>query len=227
MRRLCIGVGGARPSNPQYQGRCHMSGFRFVLLAAGLFALMFVGGTWGVPWAKRGFPVMTNVVPLKPDASIPTFNQAVKEGQRRDWVNSKTNQSDGNVARDNVRQELLAASTAYSLSPCDETMRKNFIAALSNYTQAWYDLAFCKPGAGECPRNADQRLEAANASFKTPADANVQKALREALGQGGISMDDFPSALRRYIFLSEAVGMFGVFGSSTRACHAPRKAVRR
>jgi hypothetical protein len=202
-----------------------MSGFRFSLLAVGFFALVFVGGSW----AKRGFPVMTySVVPLQPDARIPTFNQAVKEGQRRDWVNSKTNQSDGNAERDKLRLELLQASTAYSLSPCDETMRKNLIAALSNYTQAWADLAFCKPGAGGCPRNSDERIDAAAAAFKTPADANVHKALREALEQGGISAADFPAGLRRYVFLwSDGVGAFGVFGVSETGCSAPRKAAGR
>ena len=199
-----------------------MSGLRFILLAVGLFALMFVGASW----ARQGFPVMTyRVVPLQPSASIPTFNQAVKEGQRKDWVNSKTNQSDGNPARDKVRQELLEASTAYSLSPCDETMRKNFIAALSNYTQAWYDLAFCKPGVGECARNSDERLDFAAAAFKTPADANVHKAMREALEQGGISATDFPAGLRRYVFLwSEGAGVFGV---SETGCSAPRKSAGR
>jgi hypothetical protein len=175
-----------------------MSTLRFTLLAAGLFALTFVG----VSWRNMGFPVLTvGVAPLKPDARIPTFDEAVKKGLRQDWVNSKTNQSDGNAERDKFRLDLLQASTAYHMSPCDETMKKNLVAALSSYVKAWSDMAFCKPGVGGCPGSGDERLDTAAAAFKTPADANVHKALREAIRQGGISRQDFPNDIRRHVFL--------------------------
>ncbi len=175
-----------------------MSNLRFGLLAFGLFALIFVGGSW----ARKGFPVMTvGVVPLKPDSRIPTFEEATQQGIRRDWVNSKTNQSDGNAARDKVRRELLQASTAYSMSPCDDTIRKNLIEALTNYTQAWHDIAYCRPGVGGCPTRDDLRMDAGAAAFTTPADVNVRKAARSAMDQGGISLDDFPRALRNFVFV--------------------------
>lgn len=175
-----------------------MSTFRFSLVAFGLFALIFVGGSW----AQRGFPVMTvGIVPMKPDARIPTFEQAVKEGIRRDWVNSKTNQGDGNAERDKLRLELLQAATAYKMSPCGDITRKNLIEAMPNYTKAWYDVAFCRLGVGGCPSNTDQRFDAAVAAFNTPADVNVHRALHEAMEKGGISREDFPSAIRRHAFV--------------------------
>ncbi len=125
----------------------------------------------------------------------------MKKGIRQDWVNSKTNQSDGNAERDKLRLDLLQASTAYKMSPCDDTMKKNLVAALSSYVTAWSDMAFCKPGVGGCPSSSDERLDTAAAAFKTPADINVHKALREAIHQGGISREDFPSAIRRHVFL--------------------------
>jgi hypothetical protein len=174
-----------------------MSTLRFTLVGAGLFALTFVVASWG----NLGFPVMTvGVAPVKPDARIPTFDEAVKKGLRKDWVDSRTSQGDGNAERDRLRLDLLQASTAYKMSPCDDTMKKNLVAALSSYVKAWSDMAFCKPGVGGCPSSSDERLDTA-ATFKTPADANVHKALREAIGQGGISREDFPSALRRHVFL--------------------------
>lgn len=197
-----------------------MSTFRFAMVVAGLFALAFIGVSWG----NMGFPVVTvGVAPLKPDARIPTFDEAVKKGVRQDWVNSKTNQSDGNLERDKLRLDLLQASTAYKLSPCGDTTKKNLVVALSNYAKAWSDMAFCKPGVGGCPGNSDERLDTAAAAFKTPADANVHKALREAIGQGGISREDFPSAIRRHVFL---------FGGSPpdepeAACLVARKAASR
>lgn len=64
-----------------------MSTLRLALLAVGSFALTFVG----VSWAERGFPIMTvRVAPLKPDARIPTFEESVQKGLRKDWENSQT-----------------------------------------------------------------------------------------------------------------------------------------
>jgi len=175
-----------------------MSTVRFTLFAVGLFVLTFVSVSWG----NMGFPVMTvGVAPMKPDVRIPTFDEAVKKGLRKGWEESKTLQSDGNAERDKLRLDLLQASTAYRLSPCDDTMRKNLIEALSNYVKAWHDMAFCKPGVGGCPSSSDDRLDSAAAAFKTPADVNMHKALREAIGQGGIAREDFPSAIRRHAFM--------------------------
>ena len=175
-----------------------MGTFRFGLVAFGLFVLIPVGGSW----ALRGFPVMTiGIVPLKPDSRLPTFEQSVKEGIRKNWVNSKTNQGDGNAERDKLRLELLQAANAYKLSPCGDLTRKNLIEAMSNYTKAWYDMAFCTPGVGGCPRNIDERIDSAAAAFKTPADVHVQEALRKAISKGGISSEDFPSEIRRHAFV--------------------------
>ena len=54
-----------------------MSNLRFVLAAAALFGLAFIG----MSWASKGFPVMAvRAVPMKPDARVPTFEQSVKQG---------------------------------------------------------------------------------------------------------------------------------------------------
>jgi hypothetical protein len=162
-----------------------MSTFRFVLLAVGLFVLAFVG----MSWANKRFPVMAlRVLPAKSDARIPTLDE------------SKTSQSDGNSERDKLRLELLQASDAYKLSPCDGTTKKNLVAALTNYTQAWYAVRFCQPGAGGCPNDDDDRQDAAVAAFKTPADIRVHRALRDAIDQGGIALDDFPRSIRDHVF---------------------------
>jgi hypothetical protein len=175
-----------------------MTTFRFALLAVGLFGLTFVG----VSWVNKGFPVMVvGGVPMKPDSRLPSFEESARKGLRQDWENSKTSQSDGNSERDNLRRELLQASTGYALSPCSDTMRSNLVTALTNYTQAWYELAHCRPGVGDCPRTIVDRLEAAAAAFKTPADIRVHEELRKAIDQGGIGRDDFPKSLRNFVFL--------------------------
>ena len=175
-----------------------MSMLRFTLVAIGLFALTFVG----ISWANKGFPVLAmRGEPLKPDARIPTFEESVKKGIRKDWENSQTLRSDGNQERDKLRLELLQASTAYKLSPCDDTIKKNMVIALTNYTNAWYDIAHCKAGIGSCPSNRTDRLDAAAAAFKTPADVHVVNAVREAINEGGISREDFAGAIRDYVFM--------------------------
>ena len=196
-----------------------MSTFRFGLVAFGLFALIFVGGSW----ALRGFPIMTiGIVALKPDSRLPTFEQSVKAGIRKDWVNSKTNQSDGNAGRDKLRLELLQAANAYKMSPCGDLTRKNLIEAMSDYTKAWADVAFCRLGVDGCPGDTDQRFDAAVAAFNTPADVNVHHALTEAMAKGGISREDFPSEIRRYAFTWS-----GQPAEPQEACLVARKAASR
>jgi hypothetical protein len=175
-----------------------VSTFRFGLVVFGLFTLIFVGGSW----AMRGFPIMAiGIVPLKPDSRIPTFEQAVKESIRKNWVNSKTNQGDGNAERDKLRLELLQAANAYKLSPCGDLTRKNLIEAMTNYTKAWYDAAFCRLGVDGCPSTTDERFDAAVVAFNTPADVHMHQALQAAMRKGGISREDFPSEIRRHAFV--------------------------
>ena len=101
-----------------------MSNLRLGLLAIAAFALAFVG----ISWASKGFPVMSvRVAPMKPDARIPTFEQSVKQGLRKEWENSKTAQSDGDKERDRLRLALWQAAIGYNLSPCDSTMKKNLV----------------------------------------------------------------------------------------------------
>jgi hypothetical protein len=197
-----------------------MSTLRFALVVVGLFGLAFVG----VSWVRAGFPIVTfGVAPLKPDARLPTFDEAREKAIRQDWVNSKTNQSDGNAERDKLRLDLLQASTAYKMSPCDDTMKKNLVAALTNYVTAWSDMAFCEPGVRGCPSNSDERLDTAAAAFKTPADLNMHKVLREAIRQGGISREDFPSAIRRHVFVMSGSPP----AEPAAACRADRRVVDR
>ena len=196
-----------------------MSTIRFTLIAVGLFAMTFIG----ISWANKSFPVMAmKAEPMKPDARIPTFEDSVKKGIRKDWDNSKTNQSDGNKERDKLRLELLQASIGYKLSPCDATMKKNLVMAVTNYIKAWRAKYHCKAGVDGCPTNEDERIDAARDAFKTPADVRVHKELREAYDQGGITKADFPSIGH------EAFMWTGMpFGEPKAACVGAREAENR
>jgi hypothetical protein len=172
-----------------------MSTLRFSLIAIAVFTLAFVG----ISWASKGFPVMVmRTVPLKPDARLPTFEESRKQGERKDWENSKTAQSDGNKERDALRLELMQASTGYKLSPCDATMKKNLVEALTRYVSAWSAMSGCKSGI--C-NGSDKQRDDAVAAFNTPADIRVHEALRDALNKGGIGKDDFPRTIRTHVFI--------------------------
>ena len=189
-----------------------MSTIRFAMIAIGLFAMAFVG----ISWASKGFPVMAmKAEPMKPDARIPTFEESVKKGVRKDWENSKTSQSDGDKERDKLRLELLQASIGYKMSPCDDTMKKNLVAAVTSYTLAWGKMAGC--GSGRCSGD-DKKLDAAAAAFQTPADIRVHTALREAYEQGGVSPADFPKSVRDDIYLFSRMP----FGGEQAACIGAR-----
>ncbi len=207
-----------------------MGRVRFSLVALGLFVLAFAG----ISWASRGFPIaltevtpggavapavvpMVAVEPLKPSAAIPSFEQSVQRGLRKDWENSRTAQSDGDKERDKLRLELWQASIGYNLSPCDPLMKKNLVAALTNYVSAWATMAGCK--SGSCNGNSMQ-IDLAATAFQTPADTRVHKALSEAIEKGGIAAADFPRALRDHVFMFSGVP----FSGPPEACHGARRA---
>ncbi len=198
-----------------------MSTLRLAVLAVGLFALTFVG----VSWIQKGFPILTlRVVPLKPDARIPTFEESVQKDARRNWEISHTWQSDGNQERDELRADLLQASTGYELSPCGDATKKALVAALTRYTNAWFKMAHCTPGVGGCPSGSiSDRLDAAAAAFKSPADLHVHAALRKAIEQGGITLEDFPSSIRDYVFMWTGMP----FGDPKAACIIARQSGNR
>jgi hypothetical protein len=191
-----------------------MSQIRFVALAVGLFGIAFVG----MSWMNKGMPVMAmRVEPLKPSAGLPTFEESVQKGIRKDWENSKTSQSDGDKDRDKLRLALMQASTAYKLSPCDPTMKKNLVEAVTNYTSAWGKMAGCS--GGRCS-GYDAQIDLAAKAFNTPADKRIHQTLREAYEQGGIEREDFPKSVRNDIYLFSGMP----FGGPEAACIIARSA---
>ena len=192
-----------------------MSTIRFTLIAAALFALTFVG----ISWANKGFPVMAmKAEPMKPDARVPTFEESVKKGIRKDWENSKTAQGDGDPKREALRLAALQAANAFALSPCDATMKKNLVEALSAYAKAWSDMAGCKFFI--CSGD-DRKVDTAAANFSTPSDMRVREAVRTAFEKGGISREDFPGSIRLWVTM-----LAGDPGDPVSACATSRRADR-
>jgi hypothetical protein len=193
-----------------------MSTIRFTLIAVAIFGLTFVG----ISWANKGFPVMAmRAEPMKPDARVPTFEEGVKKGIRKDWENSKTAQGDGDPQREALRLAALQAANAFALSPCDATMKKNLVEALSAYAKAWSDMAGCKFFI--CGGD-DRKVDTAAASFSTPSDMRVREAVRAAFEKGGVSREDFPGSIRLWVTM-----LAGDPGDPESACSTGRRAERR
>ncbi|HEX5006482.1 MAG TPA: hypothetical protein VFV70_05180, partial [Hyphomonadaceae bacterium] len=122
-----------------------------------------------------GFPVMmVRAVPMQPDARLPTFEQSVKQGIRKDWENSKTSQGDNDPGRNQMRLTTIQAANAYALSPCDRAIKAAFVVAASTYMRA----------------TVKSERDAKN--FSTSMDQRVREAIDAAFDAGGVTTKDFP-----------------------------------
>lgn len=163
-------------------------------------------------------PVATPVA-VQAAVRVPTFEESVKKGIRKDWEASKTAQGDGDPKREALRLAALQAANAFALSPCDETMKKNLVEALSAYAKAWTEMAGCKFGI--CGGDTS-RIDTAAAKFSTPSDMRVREAVRAAFEKGGISRDDFPGSIRLWVTM-----LAGDPGDPVSTCATGRRAESR
>jgi hypothetical protein len=169
---------------------------RFILYVCMAFITAFVGVTWGA----RGFPVHfsgpVNVAPLQPTVTATFGDQSAKDYERKMWEAEHTAQSDNFPKLDKIRLETLQAANAYAMSPCDETMKSNLIAAVMAYTRAWQKRMDCPRPQNMLMFCGDKKLKEVAAAFSTPLDIRVKAALFKAFDQRGIVKADFPADMR-------------------------------
>jgi hypothetical protein len=150
-----------------------MPHLRFTALAAALFVIAYGGVAWLLAGAPRLSPMGGLSTPAMPHGEA-TSVPAREAGPR-----------------DALRLAALQASKTYALSPCDKAAKASIIEAVSAYATAWREMMGCGPDG--CDRH---NLNAAAAAFSTPLDTRLREALAAAFAKRGISIDDFPSALR-------------------------------
>ena len=157
-----------------------MDSIRFYALAVGLFFAVFLGGKW---------LLIPTVVPLQPDARLPTFQRVDPDDPRTKL--EQTSVSDNDATRDRLRNEVLDYAKAVHDDPCNEVLRKNYIKAVVAYARAWISIVPCI-GTQTC-RNADSPLlERAQHAFGTPLDLRVREAMRSAHARATFGTGDFP-----------------------------------
>jgi hypothetical protein len=170
-----------------------MFDFRFMAAVVALFAISFLG----VQWLVVGAPVpMYGVAPLTPDARIPTFveksRKDIAAAHERDWLASKTVQGDGDPERDKLRAAVIESAIAFTLSPCSEELKRQYLEAAAAYARAFVTLGGC-PSYPSCAPD-DALMERANQIFRSPADARVKRAI-DKVHKMGISTKDYPDKL--------------------------------
>ena len=169
---------------------------RFILYVCMAFITAFVG----VTWAARGFPVHfsgpASVSQLQPTVTATFGDQSAKDYENKMWEADHTAQSDRDPNLDRIRLEALQAANAYAMSPCDDTMKSNLIAAVTTYTRAWQKRMDCARPQNLLMFCGDKKLKEVAATFSTPLDIRVKTALFEAFDQRGIVKADFPTDIR-------------------------------
>ena len=167
-------------------------------LTAAFAGTLFVMSYSGVAWVMAGTPIsgaaLEPPAPLRL-ASLPSASRPIVTPPP--VVQPQTPQpalmplGDGHPQRDTLRIAALRASTAYTLAPCDEKTKAAMIETVSAYAQAWAEMMGCGPDGCDY-----RRINATAAVFSTPLDIELRNTIGAAFDKRGISIDDFPPALR-------------------------------
>lgn len=178
---------------------------RFILLTCMAFVSAFVG----ISWALRGFPTtsISSINELRPTLTTTFGDESSKAYDRKNWEAEHTAMSDKNPKLDALRMDALQAGTAYAMSPCDETMKANLIAATSAYARGYTKIYDCpNPAMGMfC---SEKKRDQANAAYSTPLDVRVKAALAEAFEQKGVVKEDFPEDIRLTVLAFAGPGVW-------------------
>src|SRR4029079_1178248 len=98
------------------------------------------------------------------------FEESAKKDTRKNWEAFKTAPSDSDPKREALRIAALQAANAFAVSPCDATVKKALVEALSAHVKAWTEMPGCKSGI--CGGDHG-RIDAAAATFSTPTDLRM------------------------------------------------------
>jgi len=188
-----------------------MDSLRFYALAAVLFVTTFAGGTWvlrprppqptqSAMTAQAPAPAPapappeiakppSGLVPLEPDARLPTFHRVDADDPRTKLEQSSV--SDNDPVRDRLRNEVLDYAKAVRDDPCNAVLKKNYIKAVVAYARAWISIVPCI-GTKTCRSSDSPLLDRAAQAFGTPLDIRVREAMRVAHAKAVFGPADFP-----------------------------------
>jgi hypothetical protein len=186
--------------------------FRTVIM----IAVVFATGFFGMRWISAGAPIpVVRVAELKPDPRIPDFRDSARkhiaEAREQEWLESKTAQSDGDPERDKLRNAVVEAATAFTLSACNAEAQRRYLEAAAAYARAYISLAGC-PDFPVC-RPDDAKQDKAKLAFGSPADGRAKQAIR-TVHDMGISLKDYPGGIGPVVAHLSDSG-YSAFGDGT------------
>ena len=149
---------------------------------------LFVMSYTGVAWVMAGTPIL-GVPPEQPPLRLASLPAASRPAASP--AIAALPPGDGHPQRDPLRIAALQASTAYTLTPCDEKAKAAMVEAVSAYAKAWADMMGCGPDGCDY-----RKINVTAATFSTPLDIQARDAIGLAFEKRGISLDDFPSSIR-------------------------------
>jgi hypothetical protein len=156
-----------------------MDTVRFLGLAAGMFAAVFLGMSW-----------LLTVRPLQPDARVPTFQRVDKDSPRFQLEQSSI--SDDDPTRDRLRHEVLEDAKALDDDPCNHVLKTRYVKAVNDYARAWISIVPCV-GPRTCGSSDSAKLDRAAHAFGTPLDHRVREAMQRVHAKAEFRLDDFPN----------------------------------
>ena len=157
-----------------------MAAVRFIGMAFAMFLVVFFG--------MKLLPLARPLPVLKPDARIPTIQQAVDDLSRK--AAQPPFASDGDATRDRLRNAVLEYAKALGDDTRNKTLKTSYVEAATAYARAWLSIAPCV-ATRTCSNSDRERLDRAQDTFDSPLDHRVREAMRKLHSTGVFGTGDF------------------------------------
>lgn len=156
-----------------------MSSARFAVTVAAVLLASFFGMNW-----------LLTVRPLQPDARLPTFHHV--DADSPEYKLQQSYVSDNDPTRDRLRNDVLDYAKALTDDPCNEVLKKHYIAAVTAYARAWLSIAPCV-AIRSCTNWDSAELDRARKAFGSPLDHRVRDAMVATHAKVTFGAADFPA----------------------------------
>lgn len=172
--------------------------YRFAAVAIAALILSY----WSVQWlvgVRQEAPstnaalMPSGAVPLKPSAKVPVFRQ-VDPAE----YNSDPLKGDNDEVRDGLRRAVHDTAKDLIKTPCNDDLKKQYIAAATNYASAQLSIAPCM-ARNTCNEKTEAQLDLLAKTFKTRFDDTIRDRMYEVHRTGTIREGDFGKDVVGYV----------------------------
>lgn len=165
-----------------------MDAVRFLGLAAGMFAAVFLGMAW--------------LSTVRPAVQVPLLQHADNDSPQPAQIST----GDDDAARNRLRNEVLDDARSFGDDPCNPILRKRYIAAVNAYARAWISIAPCY-GTHTCRGSDSPGLDRAAQAFGSPGDLRVRQAMQYVHKKATFHVGDFPDDTVNLVSILAADGL--------------------